>query len=164
MYMKNRNSITLKYKIIVLRTCLFLALFICNNLLFAQEAIVISKSKLPLSIGKKVAILNDKEGLYDSSNIVLQQHFIMSDKPVPVFSSPKNNIWIKFTIKNISNSSDLHVTINYSDISKIWLYENDSLNKLHLLERSGNTIDFYKREGNGVGYNLNLNLTSNAEK
>ena len=132
--------------------------------MFAQQTIVIAKQKLPLSIGQNVEILNDPEELYSASNILLQRGFRVSDKPVPVLSAPKNNLWIKFRIKNESSRPDLHVSINYADISNIWLYEKDSLNKLHLLRRGGNTIDFYKREGRSVVYNFSLNLPINAEK
>ncbi len=147
-----------------LRTGLFLLLLICNSFLFAQEAITISKQKFPLSIGEHLAILNDRKELYDSSTIVFQQNFVNSSKPVPVFSFPQNNIWAKFKVRNLSNTSDLHLSINYADISCIWLYEKDSLNKLHLLEKTGNTTDFDKREDNSVTYNLDLDLPVNSEK
>jgi len=142
---------------------LFIVL-VCNSFLFAQKTIVISKQKLPVSIGKSVAILYDNKEVYNSSNIVTQQNFVQSDEAVPVLSLPKNNVWVKFRIQNVSSSSDLHLSINYADISNIWLYEMDSMNKLHLLTSSGNTIDFYKRENSNVIYNLNLNLPVNVEK
>ena len=162
--MNNWNNSISKYKLSFLRVWLFLILLIYSNLLLAQDTIVISKQKLPLSIGNKVGILYDNNEAYDSSNIVNQKDFRTYKKSIPVLSLPENNSWLRFTVKNKSNSPDLHVSISYADISKIWLYEKDSSNKLHLLVRSGNTIEFNKREDNNVIYNLNLNLPGNAEK
>ena len=162
--MKTQGSVPLKYKIILLRTCLLLTALSCSSFLFAQETVIISNQKLPLSIGKGIAILYDNKKLYDSSDIVLQKDFVISSESAPVLSLPNNNVWIKFKIKNVSNNPDLHVSINYADISHIALYEKDSLNKLHFLVRSGNTIDYNEREDNSVTYNFNLNLPSNSEK
>src|SRR4051794_18121550 len=102
--MKKRNSITLKYKLLFFKAWLFLTLLISNNLLLAQDTIVISKQKLPLSIGNKVGILYDNERIYDSSNIIFQKDFKVYKKSIPVLSLPENNIWIKFSVKNNSNS------------------------------------------------------------
>jgi two-component system NtrC family sensor kinase len=162
--MKTQGGISLKFKIILLKTCLLLTVLICGSFLFAQETIVVSNQKLPLSIGKSVALLYDNQKLYDSSNIVFQKDFAMSNESAPVLSLPSNNVWIRFKIKNISNNPDLHVSVNYADIANISLYEKDSLNKLHLFVRTGNAFDYSKREDNSVTYNFNLNLPNNSEK
>ncbi len=81
--MKLRHVMEPNYKILFVRACFVLFLVIGKTSLFAQETINIIKQKLPLSIGKNLAVLIDNNGLYNSSNILLQKGFENSNKPLP---------------------------------------------------------------------------------
>ncbi len=162
--MKVRHGILPNYRLLLLRSCFVLVLLFSTSVLPAQETIVIVKQKLPLSIGKNIAVLVDNNERYNSANILVQKAFTNSDKPVPLFNAPKNNIWIRFKIQNSGSNPNLNLSINYADISSILLYEKDSSNKLRLVKNSGNNIEFYKRGDDNINYNFNLNLKQGAAK
>ncbi len=133
--------------------------------LFAQETtIVVADQQLPLSIGDHVSIFIDNNNLYNSNTILSQSSFEKNDKQFPTFTSYKNNIWLRFTIKNVSENDKLFLSVNYTDISIIKLYEKDVSNTLHLLDVTGNSLPFAKREDDNVNYNLYLPVPKNAEK
>lgn len=161
--MKLRYITELKPTAFYQKSCLLFILFFLSNLAFGQPTIVISKQVLPFSIGDHISILTNNNGQYNSSNVLFQNHFEKSNRLVPIFHAPKNNNWIRFTIKNTSGNSDLFLSINYADISSIKLYE-DSVNVLRLKYETGNNISFYKRNDNNTNYNLFLPLTKNIEK
>ncbi len=161
--MSTSNVIRSKFSCFAIKGSLLFIFILNAALLFAQETIVVSNQELPLSIGNKISILTDNKNLYDSNSILLQRDFFKSNKSVPIFNSPKNNIWVRFTIVN-RNNNNLFVTINYADISSIKLYEKDANNRLRLTNQTGNTHPFYEREDNNMNYNLYLSLANNETK
>ena len=162
--MKVNGKIKCNRHSLILRGNILLTFVLITTFLFAQQTIVISKQTFPLSIGKEISVLaNDKEQ-YNSSNILFQNNFEKSNKPVSILASPKNNIWVRFIIKNESENPTLYLSINYADISSIKLYEQSSSNKLILLTTTGNAQFFNKREDDNVNYNFNLRLPKNTEK
>ena len=156
-----RSSIFVKC--IFIRLCFSFFLFQFTNNLFAQEIVLSSQQKFPLSIGGNVSLLINNKKAFNSNN-AFQGIFEKSDKPVPILTDPQNNIWIRFKLKNFSNHNNLFLSIDYADISIIKLYEADTLHKLHFIKEAGNSINFDKREDKSINYNFLLPLQIGDEK
>ncbi len=157
------RSYTFSWQVFVIKTSVLIFAFLYASHLNAQEIIVQPQQTFPLSIGKDVFLLVDNKQAFDSTN-ALQGTFKKSTTPVPIFSSPQNNIWIKFGIKDLSNYNSLYLSINYADISILKLYEVNASGQLHLINEGGNAFDFNKRNGNSINYNFILPLKKNEER
>ncbi len=142
---------------------IFILLIVCSTV-FAQQPISVSKGAFPLEIGKQIEVLLDTFNMYNSSNIVFQNSFKQNNKSVAVFIRSGNNVWIRFSAKNLGVDPDLFLSVKYSNISNLWLYEKDSLNKLHLLTHTGNSQNFYSREDRNVDFNFHLFIPKGDEK
>lgn len=130
----------------------------------AQEEIVVINNNLPLDIGKKMMLLFDSGRNYSPSNIVLQNSFQPSKLTVPIFPYPIKDLWVKFTLKNYNQAQPLFLSVKDPNISDLFVYEHDSLNKLSLISRTGTSHKFYKRQDNNVEFNFRLNIPVSQQK
>ena len=162
------NSKEYKYKdrlcLPVIRIVFSLFIAVSFTQLYAQEIILTSENEFPLLIGDHLSILNNKYNKFNSADITLQNGFKKNDKPVLVLSSPKNDVWIRFSVKNISDTSNLFLSIDYADIFSIQLYESEAPAGLKLLKEAGNSLPFYSRNDKSIHFNFLLNLSRNIEK
>ena len=122
------------------------------------------QDNFPLLIGKYTSVLVDKNGRFDSTNIIQQTGFVKNNRPALVLSSPKNNVWIKFKIKNFKSYHSFYLTIDYADISMMKLYQVDAANHLHLIKENGNSLSFANRGDKSIHFNFPLDLQENDEK
>lgn len=137
---------------------------LCFAHLYGQEIVLTSKSEFPFLIGDNISILNNRNDKYTATNINLQSGFKKSDKPVLVLTSPKNNVWLTFEIKNQSDYEKLFLSIDYADIYSIKLYECNTSGNLVLIKASGNSLPFHTRDDNSIHFNFSLNLPKTQEK
>ncbi len=157
------RSFTFSWHVFIFKTSVFILAFLYSSHLHAQEIVLHAQQSFPLSIGRDVALLVNNKEDFDSTN-VLQGGFKKSNTPVPIFSSPQNNIWVRFRIKDLSNYNGLYLSINYADISLLKLYEVNSSGQLHLINEGGNAYNFSNRQGNSINYNFILPLKKNEER
>jgi len=148
----------------ILKTSFLIFFLIIQYSLFAQKVITLSDSSIPLNIGKNLEILLDLKAIHDSSDILSQKDFEITNKTVPVFTLPVNSLWLRFGLKNFSRQNDLYCSIKYSNISDILFYEKDSSNKLVLLRHTGNSQDFATRGNKNVDFNFLLNIPYEQKK
>ena len=129
----------------------------------AQETIVLDGQLFPLKINKKSDLLLDDKSLFDTSNIIGQKGFERIKNVQEIFLKDLNNLWVRFKLKNETRAGDFFLGLQSSNIEEIWLYKVDSLNRLSLLQHTGNSLPFDTRKNDDVDFNFNLNIPSGKD-
>ncbi len=110
---------------------IFLFTFVFINLSKSQDVINVNNDLSSIPIGDKLYfyIDNDKNlTLNDVINDKFQENFIKSEKSVPFFDYISSTIWLKFTVKNNSNTYDnFFLLIDYPLLYKINIYMSHTL-------------------------------------
>lgn len=136
-----------------------LFLLIATNKSDAQTPVSVHDGSFPLQIGRSVEILNDPSKKFNATSILHTNEFKQSEKSVPIFLSSESNIWLRYSIKNLTADSLLYLTIQYSNISNIWVYKQDATGQLKLLYHAGNAMPFAQRGDNSVYFNFPVPVT-----
>ncbi len=131
---------------------LLLSAFIFSIKASAQNTINITQSLLSKSLGKQIEFFTDTVSAYDVSNIANCPKFQISKLQVPVITTPRYNIWARFTLKNATDRSNFLFTINYAYISNLWLYKLDSADKLSLVTHTGNSLPYTDRPYENINF------------
>ena len=104
---------------------IFIFLFVHNST-NAQEIIKISNDFQNISIGKSIEILEDSNKEYTFEQITsndFKSKFKKSDKIIPFYDYQNSTYWLKFTIKNTTQSKkQFYLLIDYPLLYKIKLF------------------------------------------
>lgn len=140
------------------------AAFIFSNEARAQNTIDITQSVLSKSLGKQIEFFTDTASAYNVSNITNCTKFKDSKLQVPVITTPRYNIWARFTLKNETDKSKFLFTINYAYISNLWLYKLDSTNKLSLISHTGNAMPYSERLYDNINFVFPFSISPSEQQ
>ena len=138
--------------------------FFCCNQTNAQEVINLTKSTLSKSLGTKIEFFTDSNSVFNDANIVNCKNFEKGKMSVPIFISPRYNIWARFTLMNSTNESDLFLTINYAYISDLWFYKLDETNNLVLVNHTGNATPYNTRMFDNINFVFPFSISSSEKQ
>jgi signal transduction histidine kinase len=142
---------------------LYTLIFFCNNAK-AQDAINLTNSIISKSLGTKIEFFTDSNSVFNNTNIVYCKKFEKGNISVPIFISPRYNIWARFTLTNATDKSNFFITINYAYISNLWLYKLDSSNKLELVNHTGNATPYNTRSFDNVNFIFPVSISSSEKQ
>ena len=97
---------------------IFLLLF---SLKLAAQAPVAFKGE-NLVIGNHVAILEDHTNQLSLQDVIKSDAFVASDVPIPNLKLSLSDFWLRFSIKNESNSEQIILALEYPMLSTCEFY------------------------------------------
>jgi len=126
---------------------------------YGQQVIKLTGDDRSLQIGNETDIFVDSANLYTVATITGNGHFSVNPKKVFISLLPENNIWIRFSVQNLSSINRYILSLQYSNIALIDFYAEDKISSsLHLLSSAGNIYPFRQREDENVFFNFKLDL------
>src|SRR4051812_4521758 len=96
-----------------IKLALILFLMFGRTLVRGQDTVIVSDSTNNFLIGKSLWILEDKNDEYKFNDIIKSNEFIKSTYEVPNLSVSNSSFWIKFKVKNNTNSEILLLELDY---------------------------------------------------
>lgn len=124
----------------------YLILFVVLSAFFtkanAQQVIVFKGQNLV--IGKNVAILEDTTNSLDIQTVRKSTRFVQSQTEVPNLQLSKSDFWMRFIIKNESESNAMLLTLEYPTLDVCEFYY--SVNGTYKVERLSDDDPFTKRK------------------
>jgi signal transduction histidine kinase len=127
----------------------------------SQTIIFNSDHHAPVPIGKGIEILEDRDNVYNASNIIATGKFEKSKEEAPVYTGAYNNIWGRFSVLNQSADTNLVLNIEYPHIKEIVIYKLSSSGILQRFYESGTNRPFSQKESPSINFRFNLKLPSN---
>jgi two-component system NtrC family sensor kinase len=101
-----------------------------------QNVLDINSGKQEVPIFENYAYYIDTKHT-DNAEDILKRKFIVSSGKVPVYPIGTDNVWIRFTVQNSTNSDRLYLDLRYTNLSKITLYK-ASVQSILPLDSAGN--------------------------
>lgn len=95
---------------------LLLQLLLLSGGMYAQDTIIFSDPSKTISIGTKIAILEDKTNSLSIPEVLASGNFKKSTQEVPNLSITKSSFWSKLTVSNKTNSNNLVLLLEYPTI------------------------------------------------
>jgi two-component system, NtrC family, sensor kinase len=143
----------------------FLLVLINLSSIFAQETFIISENSSTQIIGENLFLLNDDEGKLTYQEVIKSSSFKKSKNKVPNLGFTSGNYWIKFKLKNLSNTdTNFIIQINQSIIDELQLFELDEAGKLINQKTLGELISFNQRKYQDQYLLFDTKLTKSQEK
>nr|WP_199082547.1 7TM-DISM domain-containing protein [Pedobacter sp. ASV19] len=128
----------------------------------AGADIVIKNNDSRKSIGKDIFIYVDKTRKLDIQDIRKRTDFIRSTKSVPNFGVEDYTIWIRFSVLNQSDESNLTLQIDHPVLDNIELYSD--LNNKITVKKLGEAYPFKQRIYNDPSFIFQLDVPKEQEK
>ncbi len=95
---------------------LLLQFLLLSGGMYAQDTIVFSDPSTTISIGTKIAILEDKTNSLSIPEVLASGNFKKSTQEVPNLSISKSSFWSKLTVSNKTNNNNLVLLLEYPTI------------------------------------------------
>jgi signal transduction histidine kinase len=145
----------------------FLIIILLLNLssVLAQKTFVIPPSFSTQIIGENLFLLNDNDGKLTYNEVYKNSNFKKSKNKVPNLGFTTGNYWIKFKLKNLSDSdTNFIIQINQSIIDELQLFELDEIGKLITQKTLGELVSFNERKYQDQYLLFDTKLNKNQEK
>ena len=130
--------------------------------LFGQDTILLSKTSSTFPIGNKVSIFIDSSNRYTTNTPPAESLFKQSTTKVPAYLMPKNNIWLRFVVRNTTRDSDFFFNIQYANIPELRFFKKDSSGSLILQSLTGNQYLYSSRNVDDANFTFKLHVAPNA--
>lgn len=144
------------------RYCLFLICFLLTNTLSAQEPIYYHQPDANLSIGDKVYLLEDKEGVLTPAQAFNAPGYQKSNQEVPNMQITPSAFWIKFSVKN-STGQNLMLELPFATIDSVTFAGQEADGNITVLQ-SGEFVPFYMRPFKHQNYIFPLDVLPGETK
>ncbi len=139
--------------------CLSIAFVILSFVSFSEPVIIFQNQK-QVNIGKQLLVLEDKSNNLKAEDVLISNNFKPSEKDIPNMGLTTSSFWIKFFIKNSSNSNVLLLEVATPLIEEIEFYTIKD-QKIIFKEKLGTFYPFYSRKFNSVNYIFELKIPQN---
>ncbi|RYY08123.1 MAG: GHKL domain-containing protein [Sphingobacteriaceae bacterium] len=128
----------------------------------AKADLVITNNSNRILLGKNIYIYSPKNQEVSFDSILTSGNFSKSNKEIPNLGLSENSIWLKFTITNTSNISNLFLEIAYPLLDEVELYfpSNNYYKHIYL----GESRKFKDRKYSSPNYIFDLNIPSGFSK
>jgi two-component system, NtrC family, sensor kinase len=113
-----------------------------------------------INIGSSILILEDPSGKFSVKDVLSSTNFKHNTLVVPNLGVSPSYFWIKFQIKNISNSDQLLLDLAQPTLDEIEFYTILPDGK-YLVEKAGENIPFKERKYNHQNFLFKLNIPRN---
>ncbi|HWZ22353.1 MAG TPA: 7TM diverse intracellular signaling domain-containing protein, partial [Cytophagaceae bacterium] len=145
------------------KTILFFLFFIyLSNQLFADIIYNFPDTSSQSLIGSYLYILEDKDNKFDSDYLLKHDSFFkLSKEKVPNLGISKSNYWLRFSVKNNSEVSDLYIEIEYPTLDYIEFYKHEKKG-LKLIEKSGDFEKYKERKYNHQNYIFHIKIPKDS--
>ena len=143
---------------------LLCAFIFCYNHTKAQDVINLTKSTLSKSLGTKIEFFTDSNSVFNDTNIITCKNFTKGKISVPIFISPRYNIWSRFTLSNSTKDTNFFLAINYAYISDVWFYKLDKTNNLVLINHTGNATPYNTRMFDNINFVFPFSISSSEKQ
>jgi signal transduction histidine kinase len=135
---------------------IFFLLFLSGKVL-SESVFVFSSDQQNSFIGKDLYILEDKTNQLSFQEIKNSRLFFKSDKNVPILGLTNSNIWVRVSIKNISNTEHLLLDLSAPLIDRVEFYS-PSDNGNYNVTKAGQYKPFNERKYKHPNYLLDINI------
>ncbi len=142
---------------------LFFLLFLFSDSIKAQRVIRISNDNYTLRLSKAGSYWIDDKG-NTAPDEVLQQKFIESNGNIPVFKSSVENVWLKFRVANQRKNSTILLDVQYTNLSRIIVYEVQPDRTIIPLQQQGNEVKYKSVVPYSSNYTFRLPVPLNEER
>lgn len=139
---------------------LFLLLFftIYSKASPVEDSIIFDNEHSISSIGDQVQILTDKTNTLSFDEVVKSKDFKQSTEKVPNLGITENTYWIKFTVKNNTESRRILLQLQYPIIDEVEFYSPNIETKQYDKILTGEIYPFKNREVNNQNYLFYLDI------
>lgn len=132
-----------------------------ENKLSADTLIVFSDVKKVITIGKALQILEDKNDKLTIDKVSASKDFQTNNQTTPNFGVTSSSFWLKFYVKNISESNTLLLELSHPLIDELTLYSIKP-NDQYEIQKTGELYSYSQRIHKYQNYLLDLKIPKNT--
>jgi sensor histidine kinase YesM len=142
---------------------LFFFFLFFSGIIPGQSLILFSDPANKIDIGKQVLILKDTSNRLSIDQIITKKFtWRASNQKILNLNADAFSYWIKFRVKNLSQSDNLVLELSYPILDHVELYKLSDNSKF-LLGKMGEDKPFSKRKYNHQNYIFDLHLVKNEQ-
>lgn len=149
----------------IVRLSFIINFILLSSIARADSLIIFSDAKKLLDIGSAVAILEDKNHALSSKQALVAKDYKVSTQQVPNLGVSRSWYWVKFQIKNTSNSESLLLQLSYPIMDEVNFYElSPDSSLLTKIENWGDNYLFTKRKYKHQNFIFDLHIPVNESR
>ncbi|AOM75891.1 7TM diverse intracellular signaling domain-containing protein [Pedobacter steynii] len=123
-----------------------------------QDTVIVKTGKIERNFGKKIMLLKDPGHRIDMKAALTNKDYLKVNTPVPNLGVSNATYWLKFLIRNESNSQDLMLRLALPTIDYLDFFVIDSSQKVVRHEMTGDRLRYGSRRYDNPIPTLRFNL------